>query len=395
MKATASSSTTSVNTSAEVFAFRKQFPIFENKIHLASNSKGALSQAVILAHQEYLESWKRDGAPWHTWVGRHESLRASFAEMIGAKLHEVAVCPSVSVALYSIASCLDWRERPAVVFDDFSFPSVTYLWHAQASRGAEIRRVHPDGNGEIPPEAFDAVLDERVRLVSVAHVCYKNGHRLDLPAIARKTHNAGAWLVVDDYQSSGSRPLNVRQTGIDILTTGTVKFMLGSAGVTLLYVREELLPELHPTLTGWFGQKNPEDFQIDRHIEAPDAARFQNGTPAIPAIYDSLAGIEQIKSVGLNTIASWIDQLTALLMDRLQEEGFVPATPKDPGKRGPQVAIRSYDMDAAVAELARRNICVTSRDGNIRIAFHYYNTPDDIEVLIENMKQMPELMVRR
>jgi kynureninase len=395
MKATASSSNTSLNTPAEVFAFRKQFPIFQNKIHLANNSKGALSQAVIRAHEEYLESWKTGGAPWHAWVGKQEKLRASFAEMIGAKVHEVAVCPSVSVALYSIASCLDWRARPAMVFDDFSFPSVTYMWHAQARRGAEIRRVHPDGNGEILPDAFDAVLDERVRLVSVAHVCYKNGHRLDLPAIARKAHNAGAWLVVDDYQSSGSRPLDVRQTEIDILATGTVKFMLGSPGVALLYVREELLPELHPTLTGWFGQKNPEDFQIDRNIEAPDATRFQNGTPAIPAIYDSLAGIEQIKEVGLNTIAPWIDQLTAFLMDRLQEEGFVPATPIDPRKRGPQVAIRSHDMDAAVAELGRRNICVTSRDGNIRIAFHYYNTPEDIEVLIENMKQMPDLMVRR
>src|SRR5438445_11204330 len=113
MKASASSSTTSVNTSAEVFAFRKQFPIFDNKIHLANNSKGALSQAVILAHQEYLESWKRDGAPWHTWVGKQESLRASFAEMIGAKPNEMAVCPSGSAARYSIAWCLDWHGRRA------------------------------------------------------------------------------------------------------------------------------------------------------------------------------------------------------------------------------------------------------------------------------------------
>ncbi len=138
MKATASSSTTG-NAPAEVLAFRKQFPIFESKIHLANNSKGALSQAAILAHEEYLESWKTGGAPWHAWVGKQEELRASFAEMIGAKLHEVAVCPSVSVALYSVASCLNWHERPAVVFDDFSFPSVTYLWHAQASRAKSFR----------------------------------------------------------------------------------------------------------------------------------------------------------------------------------------------------------------------------------------------------------------
>jgi kynureninase len=388
-------STLSVPTAAEVLAFRREFPIFETKIHLANNSKGALSNAVIRAHEEYLETWKTGGAPWHTWVGKHEELRASFAEMIGAKVHEIAVCPSVSVALSSIASCLNWRQRSAVVFDDFSFPSVTYLWHAQAMRGAEIRRVHPDDHGEIPPDAFDAVLDERVQAVSVAHVCYKNGHRLDLNAIARKVHKFGAWLIVDDYQSSGCRPLDVRQAGIDILATGTVKFLLGSPGVALLYVREGLLPELHPTLTGWFGQKNPEDFQVERHIESPDATRFQNGTPAIPAIYDSLAGIKQIQSVGLVKIGAWIDQLTALLMDRLKEEGFISATPADPAKRGPQVAARSYDMEAAVAELARRNIYVTSRDENIRIAFHYYNTPDDIETLIENLKQMPKLMIRR
>ncbi|HEY6939755.1 MAG TPA: aminotransferase class V-fold PLP-dependent enzyme, partial [Terriglobales bacterium] len=307
----------------------------------------------------------------------------------------IAVCPSVSVALSSIASCLNWRQRSAVVFDDFSFPSVTYLWHAQAVRGAEIRRVHPDANGEIPPDAFDAVVDERVQAVSVAHVCYKNGHRLDLNTIARKVHKFGAWLIVDDYQSSGSRPLDVRQDGIDILATGTVKFMLGSPGVALLYVREGLLPELHPTLTGWFGQNNPEDFQVDRHIESQDATRFQSGTPSIPAIYDSLAGIKQIQAVGLEKIGGWIDQLTALLMDRLKEEGFVSATPVNPARRGPQVAVRCRDMEAAVAELARRNIYVTSRDGNMRIAFHYYNTPDDIEVLIENLKKMPKLMVRR
>ena len=83
MKAT---STASLKTPAQVFAFRKEFPIFESKIHLANNSKGALSQTVIRAHEEYLESWKTGGAPWHTWIEKQEKLRASFAEMIGAKI---------------------------------------------------------------------------------------------------------------------------------------------------------------------------------------------------------------------------------------------------------------------------------------------------------------------
>lgn len=384
----------SVTVPEEVLRFRARFPIFERTVHLASNSKGALSDVAIAAHQEYLDTWRSLGAPWDVWVGKHEELRASFAGLIGARPHEIAICPSVSVALASIASALDWRGRDGVVFDDYSFPSVTYLWHAQTARGARVSRVHPDECGEISPDRFEAVVGESTRLVSIAHVCYKNGHRLALPGVAEVAHGAGAWLVVDDYQSCGSRELDVRASGIDILTTGTVKFLLGSAGVGLMYVREELLEQLHPTITGWFGQRNPEDFQVERHDEAADAARFQSGTPAIPAVYDSLAGIELIRATGLASIGEWIDRLTAYAIERLLAEGFVPATPLDPSRRGPQVAVRSTEMERAVAELAAKGIVTTHRDGNVRAAFHYYNTLDDIDAFVAALTELGPLMVR-
>lgn len=377
----------------EVLDFRRQFPIFETQVHLANNSKGALSHSVMAAHQEYLDSWLHGGAPWGLWVSKHEALRAAFAKLIGAGTHEVAVCPSATLALATVASCFDYRKRSALAFDDFSFPSVTYLWHAQAMRGAEIRRVHADEKNEIPVEAFDHVFDERLQFLSVAHVCYKNGHRMDLSSLVSRCHDAGALFVVDDYQSCGSRPLNVKDAGIDILVTGTVKFLLGSAGVALLYVREDLLDQLHPTITGWFGQDNPDDFQVERHVEAKDATRFQNGTPAIPSVYDSLAGLALVQTVGLEAIGLWIDSLTAHLIARLQEEGFFPATPLDPSKRGPQVAIRSNDAVRAVAELTRRKITASSRDNNVRVAFHYYNTPGDIEALMQAFKEIKNLMI--
>jgi kynureninase len=387
--------TTDIAVPEAVLRFRRRFDIFERKVHLANNAKGALADVVLAAHEEYLRTWREDGAPWGEWAERHEMLRAAFARLIGAGVHEVAVCPTATVALGSLASAIDWTgPRRAVAFDDYSFPSVAYLWHAQAMAGAEVRRVHPDADGEIAPEAFDSVLDDRCRLLSVAHVCYKNGHRLDLPAVAERAHAAGALFVVDDYQCTGSRPLDVRAAGIDVLTTGTVKFLLGSPGVAFLYVAEEHIDELHPRLTGWFAQRNPGDFQIDAHLEAPDATRFQSGTPAIPAVYDSLAGIELVRSVGLEPIGEWIDHLTALLIARLDEEGFVPATPRNPARRGPQVAIRANDMDRAVAELAARDIVASSRDGNVRVAFHYYNTPDDIEALIAALHDLGPLMVR-
>ena len=379
----------------EVLRFRAEFPIFEHLTHLASNSKGALSRAVIAAHEEYLRTWRELGAPWDVWVAQHEALRARFADMIGARPHEIAICPSVSVAFGALASALEWRQRPGIALDDFCFPSIAYLWHAQSARGAQVRPVHADEADEIRPEAFAEVVDSSCQLVSVAHVCYRNGHSLDLEAVGRIAHDAGAIFVVDDYQSCGSRPIDVRAADIDVLATGTVKFLLGSAGVALLYVKEELLERLHPTVTGWFGQSNPNDFQIERHLEAPDAGRFQSGTPAIPAVYDSLAGIELISSVGLANIGGWIDHLTALLVERLDSEGFAVATPRDPERRGPQVAVKTRDMSEAVEQLARRDVVVTSRDDNIRSAFHYYNTPADIDALMTALDEIRPLMVER
>jgi kynureninase len=379
----------------EVLRFRAEFPIFEQRTHLASNSKGALSRSVMAAHEEYLRTWRELGAPWDIWVQQHEALKASFAQMIGARPHEVAVCASLSGAFGAIASALEWSERPGIALDDFCFPSVAYLWHAQSARGAQVRPVHADEADEIRPEAFADVVDSSCQLLSVAHVCYRNGHLLDLEPVGRIAHEAGAMFVVDDYQCCGSRPIDVRAADIDVLATGTLKFLLGSPGVAMLYVKEELLDRLHPTLTGWFGQSNPNDFQIERHLEAPDAGRFQNGTPAIGAVYDSLAGIDQITSVGLEPIGSWIDRLTALLIERLDGEGFVVATPRDPARRGPQVAIRTQDMAEVVRQLAQRGIFVTSRDGNIRAAFHYYNTPSDIDVLMAALDEIRPLMVQR
>src|SRR6202022_1199528 len=117
-----------------VAAFRKQFPIFEQKVYLSSCSQGALSTPVEASLEEFIESWHTHGNPWETWVARMEELRAEFAKLINAGPDEVAVTFSVSTALNSLASALDYNERPGVVTSDFDFPTVGHVWLAQQRR---------------------------------------------------------------------------------------------------------------------------------------------------------------------------------------------------------------------------------------------------------------------
>ena len=384
----------SPTTPEEVLRFRAHFPsIRKGAVHLCNNSMSAVSDAFIAAHTAYVEERLEHGATWHLAMPRHEELKAEFAAMIGARPHEIAVCYTATQALGVLASCFDWKERPGIVFDDYSFPSTTYLWRAQEARGAMVRRVRARPGGGIDPADFDAVLDESVQLVAVAHVSYKSGHRLNLAEVGCRAHAHGALFVVDDYQCCGSREIDVQALGIDVLVAGTVKFMLGSPGVTLMYVREGLLEHLHPTITGWFAQRDPNEFQIETHDEDADASRFQIGTPAFPAIYDSLAGIRLLRSAGIGKVQAWIETLTAYLFEQLAAKGLVATTPRDPARRGPQVSIRSLDAEGVVAALADQGIFASSRDGNIRTAWHYYNTPGDVERLIAALDDMRERMV--
>ncbi|MBT9386591.1 aminotransferase class V-fold PLP-dependent enzyme [Pseudooceanicola sp. CBS1P-1] len=372
-----------LKTPTEVTTFRSRFPIFRDKVHLASNSMGAVSDVVLEAAEACMRERLERGTTWPLAMQRHDALRETFARLIGARIGEVAICCSATQAMGAIASSLSWERRPKVLFDAYSFPSMAYLWRAQAMRGAEAVMVPAGNDARLRPEAFDPYLDSSVQIVCVSSLCYKNGHRLDIRALSERVHAVGAILAVDDYQSFGTRAMDMEALGIDILVTGTAKYMLGAPGLGLLYVREALLDRLHPTLTGWFGQQDMLEFQIDQHDEAGDARRFQTGTPAMGAMYESLAAARLLEEIGLEHIGAWVTQLTGHAIDRLTAAGHTVITPRDDAARGPQVTLAVSDAPTAVAALAERGVICSTRDGKIRTAWHYYNTADDITVLEE------------
>lgn len=378
-----------------VEAFRLQFPLLERKVHLASNARGALSHHVRDSYQAYLDSWANEGTAFTGWLDQQDAFRSNVASLIGSSTDEIAVTASVTAGLASMLSGIDWRSegRKVIVADDQNFPSVMYLLHAQAARhGLELRIVSA-ADPEAAIAEFEAAIDDDCKLVCVSHVSFRNGRRLDLARLSAVAHGAGAWLVVDDYHCAGTRVINVDADGIDVLTSGTAKFLLGSPGVAFMYVRSSLLPELHPTITGWFAQRDPNDMQIAEHREADDARRFQVGSTPVPAIYGSRAGLEVIAAVGLHRIQGQISSLTAQAINAIESAGFVTDTPRSAENRAGLVAIRAQRPEEAVRALAARDILVTTRSGNIRTAWHYYNTEQDLNALMDALQDVRGLLL--
>src|SRR5271156_4805646 len=243
-------------TEKQIQQIRSRFRIFQRKIYLNSCSQGALSDAVQAGLEDYITSWQEQGSPWETWVNRYEAARTAFAQFINASPDEVAIVTSASAGINGIASALNFRERKKVVMGEFEFPTMGHVWLAQRVRGAEVQFVKAEGNC-IPAATYEKTVDRNTLIVPLTHVCFKNGFRSEVNAVAQIAHRAGALVMLDDYQDCGTRPVDVKAMALDFFVTGTLKYLLGPPGLAFMYVRKEILSSFVPTVTGWFGQANP------------------------------------------------------------------------------------------------------------------------------------------
>jgi selenocysteine lyase/cysteine desulfurase len=376
--------------------FRTRFPILKQRIYVNSCSQGALSIDVDQAMRAYLQSWHDHGSPWELWVEQVEHLRGRFAASIGADAAEIAVMPSASAGINAIASALTFAgPRSHVVLGDFEFPTMAHVWLAQERRGASIDRVHaPAGAPDtLPLEAYRGVIDERTLIVPATHVCFRNGHKTDIAGLVRLAHGRGAYVLLDDYQRTGSGPIDVHALGIDFMVTGCLKYLLAAAGIGFLYVRRDLIERFEPAITGWFGRVNPFAFRIDEIDWPARAHRFETGTPPVPNAYAALAALDLLDRIGYDAIERQVERLSARYAAAARDGGFVVRTPFEPERRGPLVVVESVDAAALVQRLAARGIIASCRGNGLRVAFHAYNTDADVDAVIGALQAESALLV--
>lgn len=366
-------------------AWRDEFPIFEKRVYLSTCSLGPLARRVRAAHDRFLDEWEdRGAAAWYDrWLEALDGLRGKFARTIGARKEEVAIAPSVSVALSAIASCLAYRERPRIVLSELDFPTVAYQWAVKPDVKTTI--LPSEDRIRVRPEAYEEVIDERTAAVATSHVFFMSGAIQDIARIARVARNAGAWSLIDAYHATGQLPTDVHATGVDVLITGGLKWLLGGTGIALLYVRQERIPELRPTITGWFGNARQFEFDLRSFEYHADARRFELGTPAMAAVYAASTGLDILLEIGVDRIRVRQTELVNDLVDRAEDAGLEIKSPRDPEARAGIVMIRHPDPAKAVAHLGSRGIVVDHRHDRLRVSPFFFNTPEDHARLIEAM----------
>src|SRR5213596_3488288 len=367
--------------------YRSEFAIFRDRIYLNTCSLGALGERTRRRVAEFLDVWDaRGAAAWYdVWWAALAELRARYAGVIGATPEEIALGPSISVALSSLAEALDNTRRPKLVITSLDFPTVAYQWLAKRARGVELVVVESPDQVSVPVEAIARAVDERTALVATSHVYFTSGAIQDIRAVADAAHARGALCLIDAYQAVGQVPVDVRAAGVDVLTAGGLKWLLGGPGIVFLYVREELAPRLAPAIAGWFGHRN--QFAFDPHaLELhDDARRFELGTPSLAAVYAQLGGLDYIDEIGVPAIRRVTAALTEDLVARAGEYGFRPKVAPRAEDRSAIVMLPAADPAAGVRHLAAGGIIADARPGHVRFSPFFYNVQDDHVSALERL----------
>jgi kynureninase len=367
--------------------YRGEFPIFRDTIYLNSCSLGALGERTRRRAGEFFDLWLARGASaWYdVWWDALDELRARYGRLVGAAPGEIALAPSVSVALSAVAEALDYGRRPKVVVTSLDFPTMAYQWLAKRPRGVELVVVESPDQITVPVEAIARAIDERTALVATSHVYFTSGAIQDIRAVADVARRRGALTLIDAYQSVGQVPVDVNAAGVDFLTAGGLKWLLGGPGIVFLYAREELARRLAPQIAGWFGHKN--QFAFDpRSLELhEDARRFELGTPALAAVYAQLGGLDYIEEIGIPAIRAVTAALTEDLIAGARERGLRPKVAGRPEDRSAIVMLPVADPAAAVRHLAAARIIADARPGHVRLSPFFYNVQDDHVTALERL----------
>ena len=366
---------------------REQFPVTKNKVFMNHAAQSPLPKPVADAVRKYVNDSSNFGTTSIEW---NDDGKPFFAKLIGANPKQIAFIENTSVGLNIVANVLSYPHGSKIVTTDLEYPSVVYPW-LRKSLGVKVRYVR-NVNGKISLEDVEKAVDDKTVAIAISHVEYVNGFRHDLGALGEIAHEHGAYLIVDAIQSAGAMQIDVKRHDVDFLMSACYKWLLSPPGAGYLYVKEELIEKFEPPFVGWASVK-PEVFETIDFFDiwsmrlSETASRFEVGSPSFISLIGATEALKMLLDIGVEKIEKRILKLTDHLIEAVKDLGYELQTPEESQCRSGIVNFK-IDKPKEVAEkLNKKGIVVSARSHGIRVSPHFYNTEEEIDKLIREIKQ--------
>jgi len=374
--------------------FRAAMPIVERVAYFDHAAVAPLPAPT----RDSLRSWLNQAADegdlaWGQWSRRIETVRQTAAQLIHAEPAEIALVPNTTSGIGLVAEGLPWQSGDNVITLDNEFPSNQYPWMNLATRGVELRRV-PAPRGVVDLNRLESACDQRTRIVTLSWVGYATGWRIDPTQVAELCRRRGCLFFLDAIQGLGVFPLDVRTSGIDFLAADGHKWLLGPEGAGILFIRHEHLAQLRPMMVGWNSVVQGNDYSRVELNLRDTAARYEGGSQNMIGFHGLGASLDLLTSLGAGPHASPIaEQVLALTDFAAGELAALGATLLAPRSGEHRSGIVTFSFAGRDPQVIRRRletagIVVRCRGGGVRLSPHGYNTREEIERMIAELRRI-------
>jgi cysteine desulfurase/selenocysteine lyase len=373
---------------------RADFPVTQDLVYLDTAYDGPYPRPVMEAGKDFLTR-RSEGTAGRVrdWMEVMDEVRHKIAELVNAKSSEIAITTNTTQGTNIVALSLPLGPGDNVVWGSLEYPSNGLVWLTQSRKRGFENRIIEDSKGVLEIADFERAVDEHTRVISVSHVSHRNGHVLDLRSLAELAHAHGAYLHVDAIQAVGAMQVDVKDAGVDFLTCGTYKWLLGPIGLAFFYVREELLPALESPYSGEMQTRewsNP--LQAFPQGEFPaqvyeTARKYEYATVHFQGLYELRAALEYIMGIGMARIEEQVLRLSARLWGGLDKLGFELFTP--PGTRSGIVTCVVDDAQGVGRLLDEHKIVASLKAGSqLRVSPHFFNSEEDVDHLLSVLRSI-------
>lgn len=371
-------------------------------IYLDGNSLGRLPRAAVdLADGLVRRQWgERLIRGWNEgWFDLPERIGAKIARLVGAAPDEVIVADSTSVNLFKlvVAALRAQWGRMRIISDDLNFPSDLYILQGVVDllgSGHEIALAYSADGIHGPVETILSLLDHNTALLTLSHVTFKSGFLYDMKALTAAAHAVGALTIWDLSHSVGAVPIDLNGSGVDLAVGCCYKYLNGGPGApAFLYIRRDLQERLINPISGWMGQRDLFNFDLD-YAPAAGLRRFLTGTPPIMALALIEPGVDLILAAGIERLRAksiaQTEYLIELWQQRLAPLGYTLNSPRDPARRGSHVSLgHPAGLGIDLALINELNVLPDFRPpDNIRLGITpLYTSFRDIYIAVERLAQ--------
>jgi selenocysteine lyase/cysteine desulfurase len=371
----------------DVRAVRRLFPAAERMTYLDSGFQTPMSKPVKEALEAFINEGYETAGPKSVWIARMEETRKKVATLLNAMPQEIAFTKNTSEAMNIAANALPLKAGDNVLMIHGDHPNNTYAFLNLRKKGVEVRFIPM--TEVVNADSFAPFVDANTRAISMSHVAFHAGHRFDIESVGSLCREKNLYYILDIMQAVGVVPIDAKKIGATFIGSGTHKGLLVPQGLGFLYW-DHTRTELEPAYLAAISLANPPaDFiaSPDNMTLASTAGRFELGNFNLPAAHALGAAIDLINEVGIEKIQEHCFDLGDRLIAGLDDLDVGLVGPRDRANRAPHIYVVALPAEDWVDFLESKDVRVSPERGGIRISFGMFNTQDDVDRLLQFVKE--------